>query len=374
MIPRTSFAALTTIPPALIARLASALAVGLTGALVFVALGLPLPWMLGPMAACLIAALLQVPMASPAKIRPYVVIVLGVMLGGAFKPDMIDQAGAWLFSLSLLIPYTILIAVSAIPYLVFIARYDPVTAYFSAMPAGLQEMVIVGQEMGGDERRIALTHAARILLVVMSLPFLVEWMSGVAMDGGGGTHTALFGLTMLDGLVLIACGVFGAWFGKVARLPAGNMLGPMIISGLAHVFDLTSADPPTILVAAAQLVAGTGIGCRFIGMARREIGEALGHGAAIVVIMLAVTVGLGVLVADWVDVSTTGFLLAFAPGGLAETGLIALALGIDVGYVALHHIVRITMIMASAPYAFVGLRRLFPAMFPAPPPADQPRA
>jgi membrane AbrB-like protein len=323
--------------------------------------------MLGPMIACLIAALLRVPMASPAKIRPYVVIVLGVMLGGVFEPDIFDQAGTWLVSLSLLIPYTMLIAVSAIPYLVFTARYDPVTAYFSAMPGGLQEMVIVGQEMGGDEQRIALIHAARILLVVMSLPFMVEWMSGLAMGGRSGNDKALFGLTMLDGLALIACGVFGAWFGKVARLPAGNMLGPMIISGLAHVFGLTSADPPSMLVAAAQWVAGTGIGCRFLGMARRDIAEALGHGAAIVVIMLTVTVGLGVVVADWIDVSTTSFLLAFAPGGLAETGLIALALGIDVAYVALHHIVRITMIMTSAPLAFMGLRRLFPASFsPAP--------
>ena len=55
--------------------------------------------------------------------------------------------------------------------------------------------------------------------------------------------------------------------------------------------------------------------------------------------------------------SAPAVLLAFAPGGLAEMSLIALALGVDVAYVATHHVVRIFFIVALAPLVFRLLRR-----------------
>lgn len=50
-------------------------------------------------------------------------------------------------------------------------------------------------------------------------------------------------------------------------------------------------------------------------------------------------------------------LLAFAPGGVAEMSLVALALGIDAAYVATHHVVRIFIIVVAAPLLFRLVRR-----------------
>ena len=44
--------------------------------------------------------------------------------------------------------------------------------------------------------------------------------------------------------------------------------------------------------------------------------------------------------------------LAFAPGGLAEMTLIALALGVDPAFVSTHHVVRIFLVVILAPIAF----------------------
>jgi len=41
-------------------------------------------------------------------------------------------------------------------------------------------------------------------------------------------------------------------------------------------------------------------------------------------------------------------LLAYSPGGLAEMSLVALALQIEVAFVAAHHIIRILFVMVSA--------------------------
>ncbi len=48
-------------------------------------------------------------------------------------------------------------------------------------------------------------------------------------------------------------------------------------------------------------------------------------------------------------VSLDQALLALAPGGLTEMGLIALAIQADVAFVALHHVARILVVLVVAP-------------------------
>jgi uncharacterized protein len=51
-------------------------------------------------------------------------------------------------------------------------------------------------------------------------------------------------------------------------------------------------------------------------------------------------------------------LLAYSPGGLAEMSLIALSLGIEVAFVAAHHVIRVLIVMIGATPAFASLGRL----------------
>ncbi|CAA9317743.1 MAG: hypothetical protein AVDCRST_MAG90-839, partial [uncultured Microvirga sp.] len=59
------------------ARFAGALTLGVLGGWSFSRLGLPLPWMLGPMTICTLAALLRAPIAAPAVVRPPMTMVIG---------------------------------------------------------------------------------------------------------------------------------------------------------------------------------------------------------------------------------------------------------------------------------------------------------
>jgi uncharacterized membrane protein AbrB (regulator of aidB expression) len=52
------------------------------------------------------------------------------------------------------------------------------------------------------------------------------------------------------------------------------------------------------------------------------------------------------------DTSLQAVILAYAPGGLAEMSLVALALAIDSAFVATHHVLRIMMIVLVAPTVF----------------------
>ena len=126
-----------------------ALAIGAAGGVVFLYIRMPLAWMLGSMVFVAIAALAGAPKLMPVKIEPrlraLMITVLGVMLGSAFKPEMIERAREWLGLIVLMLVYVPV--ATAISYALFrrFAGLDPVTSYFAATPGGLQELTLVGE-------------------------------------------------------------------------------------------------------------------------------------------------------------------------------------------------------------------------------------
>ena len=129
------------------------------GALGFVALDLPLPWLLGSLAATIIGSLAGVPVAVPSPVRQYLIIAMGMMLGSTFSPDAFEHAHEWLPTLFAAVVYLALITMIAQIYCRRVMGLGPVTAVFSAMPGGLSEMVILGEERNPDVRTLTLIHA-----------------------------------------------------------------------------------------------------------------------------------------------------------------------------------------------------------------------
>jgi uncharacterized protein len=335
-----------------------ALAIGSLGGWVAHHFNIPLAWMLGAMISTTVAAICGLPVALPVVYRTAMIGVLGVMLGSGFAPEILDRIGDWMISLIGLAIYTLLLTGIVTVFLRRFCGYDPVTAYFSAAPGGLSEMVIVGSQAGGDERVISLTHTSRILLVVLALPFLMQLLFGY--DAGGPRPTAgipLVESNAFDMLVLTFCGVAGFILARLARLPAAAILGPMLFSAALHMSGVTDAKPPVELVAAAQVVVGTTIGCRFAGVKMALVARTIVASFGSTVILVASGLLFAVLLHPLTGLPTIGIFLAFAPGGVAEMSLIALALSIDAALVATHHIVRIFFIVVFTPILF----RLLPA-------------
>jgi membrane AbrB-like protein len=334
-----------------------ALTIGLCGGLAAYYAGLPLPWMLGPMVANTVAAMLRAPIAGPDKLRPYVIPVIGVMLGSGVSADVLGLLGSWLITL-LLLPL-FLICAAGISYTVYrrLGRYDPVTAFYSAMPGGINEMLILGAAAGGDERRIALAHAARVLIIIVFVALFFGLVLGVTSGGRGAAQwIGLYQITALDYVILGICALLGALLGKWLGLPAAPIFGPMILSGVAHVAGWVTVAPPTIFVIAAQVTIGTIIGTRFVGATLREVRTDIGLSAVASFLMLVAAVGFAELIVVISGIPLAQAFLAFSPGGLTEMSLLTLAMGQDVAYVSVMHIIRITMVIALAPFLFTLTR------------------
>ncbi|MFC4175485.1 AbrB family transcriptional regulator [Microvirga sp. GCM10011540] len=337
-------------------RFLAALLIGTLGGWVFVRLGLPLPWMLGSMTACTLAALLRAPIAAPAAVRPPMTMVIGVMLGAGFTPQVIESATHWLPTLLGLAGFVVVSGAACVAYFRRVAGFDVPTAYFSGMPGGLVEMVIVGEDKGGDARTIALVHSARILLVVLTLPFLIWLTSGVSVGARPQFGVSVFETPWIDEVWLVATAVVGGLVGHYLRLPARLLLGPMLVSAAVHVLGWTRFVPAVEVVTVAQLVLGTTIGCRFAGLAPREIIRILVLSLGSTVILLAITFAFAAGVSRISSYDRVTLLLAYSPGGLAEMSLVALSLGIEVAFVAAHHIIRVFLVMIAAAPVFALVR------------------
>lgn len=329
-------------------RFSLALLLGGLGGWLFVQGRLPLPWMLGSMVFCTAAALLRLPVAAPSVIRPPMTMVIGVMLGAGFKPDIVAQLPNWLPTLAGLVLFMVACAFACVGYFRRFGGFDPVTAFFAGMPGGLIEMVTVGEEKGGDARIIALIHSARILLVVMTLPFIVQWIGGVPLGGTRPSGPSIATTPVFAELTLLACGLAGIVLAHWLRMPAKFLLGPMVVSAAVHMLGWSDSVPPFEIVNAAQLILGVTIGCRFVGTPPRLILRILALSVGSTIILLGLTLTFAFLVARFSVHGHVPLILAYSPGGLAEMSLIALALHMEVAFVAAHHIIRVFLVMISA--------------------------
>lgn len=336
---------------------ALALLIGLTSGALGYSLGMPLPWMLGSMIGTTACAMVGVPIASPTRMRPFVIPVIGVMLGAAITTEIWAQLASWTLTLAILPVF--LLCSASVSFLIYrkIGRYDPITAFHAAMPGGLNEMVIIGGKAGGDENRIALAHAARVLLVIFFVVIYFGLILGVRSGVGTASWVNLTSLSVQDYVVLGLCAVIGVPLANRARLPAATIFGPMILSGAAHLSGLVSVAPPSVIVIAAQVVLGTVIGSRFIGTTVAQLRKDLTLAGLATLAMLCVAVGFAQLITMLVGMPLTQAFLAFSPGGLTEMTLLTLAMGQDVAFVSVAHIARITLVVAIAPSAFSLLLR-----------------
>lgn len=338
-------------------RIILSLAIGSIGGAIFAYFGLPLAWMLGAIAATSLVSMAGFKTHVPAQARMIMLVVIGVLVGSSFSPDLLTSMGDWTASMIGLFICLIVSIIAAVAYLHTVAKFDPVTTYFAGIPGGLSEMVSVGGQNGGNEAEMVLVHAARVMMVVFAVPLAFQAVlggigSGPAFASGGAAPMMAMDVVWLS--LCAVCGLVCGWLG----LPAGHMLGALVASAVVHALGLTHVSPPALLVIIAQVVIGSSLGSRFAGHRWTTLARILLVSAGLTLIFLLISVIAALAVAAVSEFSVASLILAYAPGGVSEMSLVALALDIDPTMVSAHHLIRIFAIVAFAP-AFLGLWRRY---------------
>jgi len=338
-------------------RLALSVAIAAVGVMVFEVLGLPLPFLFGPMAACLIAALSGVPLKEPKPFSVASRCILGVAVGASITPALLAQVPAMTGTVVLVPIYVIVIGLVGVPFFTRVFGYDRATAYFASMPGGLQDMVYFGAEAGGKPRTISLVQASRLLIITTTVPILLSQVYGVTFSGSIGTH--IWEMPVLELLIMALAALGGWWIAVKLRLFGPALFGPFLLSAILSLVGILHFRPPAEAILFAQFFVGIGVGVHYVGTTLRELRHDVLAGIFFA-LLLAVLATIFTVIAHLVGgAPTIESFLSFAPGGQAEMAVVALVTGADLGFVVVHHVVRLVTVVAGAP--FVG-GRLFPRL------------
>ncbi|MET4100696.1 membrane AbrB-like protein [Roseovarius sp. MBR-78] len=328
------------------------------------AVGLPLPFMLGPLiGAALIATgvphRLPEGYRFPTALRLAFIAIIGLMIGAQVTPALFSQAQGYALTLGAVTLFVGLAHGAGYAIYRRLGGYDATTAFYASAPGGLYESIEMGAAAGADMTRLMMQQFLRIIVVVTVLPLGLSLWLGAPVGSAGGMTLARGDVAWSDLPVVALAGLGGLALGRVLRLPAGQMTGPMALAAVLSLTGWLSLELPQWLVNLAQMVLGTALGMRFTGLSR----GLLARGAGLALLAVGSMLGIGVALAAGLHALTGAavdvLVISLAPGGVTEMALIALSLNANPAFVTLHHIYRIvlTVVVIGAAARLRPLRR-----------------
>ncbi len=330
-------------------RLATA-GFGIAGVLLFLGLGLPLPFLLGPMFLCLLASLGGAELENMGKLGFAFRTILGVAAGSSITPDVVSALPSIANTLWLVPIYIIAVAFLSYPMMRKVFGFDRATSYYCAMPGGLQDLVIFGEAANANMRVLSLVHATRVLLIVVFAPLILNLFWNVdllARPGNPSSETPPIQI-----LIMVFAGLAGWAVAVRLKILGASIIGPMILTAILSYSGIITQRPPAEMIWASQFFIGIAVGSKYVGVTLRELRKVVAAGL-VNGLLLAVVSFIFILTISKTSLAPTlEAFLAFLPGGQGEMVVLAIIAGADLTFVVVHHILRITLVVLLAPLVF----------------------
>jgi membrane AbrB-like protein len=238
-------------------------------------------------------------------------------------------------------------------------RYTDVdfkTAWFACAMGGASEMASLAERHGARIDRVATAHSVRVLMVVLTVPFIFQWWGVAGLDptvpGPRTVHgaglAALVALTCIGGLVFMKL-----------KLPNPWVLGPMLVAMLLTSNGIEFSALPDVVPKIGQLFIGWSLGDRYRPDFFRAAPRFIAAVAVFTVIALALAFGLGALLSLWSAAPIPTLILGTTPGGIAEMAITAKVLQLGVPVVTAFHVTRMVfvVIVTGPMYALLARRQ-----------------
>ena len=322
------------------------ISLGILGGFLAYQIGIPLPWMLGPLLFIGLFCALNLEIELPKKPLPSFRALLGCVVGTNFTNDIfknIEQIGFSLFLLPLFV-----ISMIFCTYFVLkkVMNYDKKTSLMGSMPGGLNEMVLLVSEIGGNERIVTLLNTTRIILVVTFASVLTHLFAEDVINQN--TEIVYFS-DFIDLPLIFLISFLGFFIGKLLSIPGYSIVGPMLFSGFLHAFDVISLTPNILLVIGIQIYLGSNLGLYFKGIKSQEFFGPIKAGVFSTFISL-IPLSLFIYTLNSFGFNFLSLILSYAPGGQAEMCILTLSIGGDIVFVSIHHVIRVFFVLFLATF------------------------
>ncbi|MBI4790580.1 MAG: AbrB family transcriptional regulator [Chloroflexi bacterium] len=313
-------------------------------------LRLPLAAILGPMlvvGAASATGIVQV--EFPFWVKLGLQIVVGAFLGYSVDRGALRNIGSMLKPIALATTWMIAAALLIGYLLAVFTGVDLTTAFLGTSPGGIAEMTAMAMSSNANVALVATLQAFRIITTVLTIPFLARGVVKAcnpplaartiltAVNSGSTERPSPLRFAWLVWLVV---GLIGGTVFLYLRVPAAGVIGSMVAVAVVRVMGVNIARPSQWLRTAAQVGLGIIIGVMIDNQTLQYLLEHL----VLVLLVTAGTVfsalGLSGVVQRMLRVDRQTALLACAPGGLVQMGIVADELGANVFVVNVFQLTR----------------------------------
>jgi uncharacterized protein len=326
--------------------------IALSGGLVFSFLSIPVPWLLGPMSAILIADRFKgLTFYWPRALRDTALILIGYSIGLSFTSSSVENI---IENLPAMLIMTVLLVASAALMSKVISKLSGVdypTVLTGSIPGGLSQMIIFAEEMKEiDVTTVTFLQISRLLMIVFVVPFIIF---GPIFDIShmkkelAGSDPFIFDPVMTF-IFSIIC-ILGVIIGKKLSLPTPFLLGPLLGTAILTYSGYTGPTLPSSVLDASQLMIGG-----YIGMLLKP--EKLKKKASTIILALLsgflLVIGslvLSIFLSDALNINIVTSILSLAPGGMDQMGIIAHEVNADLSIVSGFQLFRLFFIYFVVP-------------------------
>ena len=331
-------------------RIVATLVLALVAALGCVALGTPLPWIIGPLLVTAVLGMAGVPLAGSTRLRNAGQWMIGVALGLYFTPEVVALLGRLAPALAAGIAWALLMGYGfyrllrrALPG----AGGDRATPFFAAAIGGASEMAVMAERVGGRVDRVAAAHSLRILIVVVTIPFAYQALGIHGVDVAAPAVQQVSAPGLLALLALSAAGMaLLAWLGT----PNPWVLGALGSTALVTALGVELSALPRWASNAGQLFIGVALGVRFTPDFVRAAPRWLAAVALGTLAMIVASAAFAAALARGAGLHWATVLLGTSPGGIAEMCITAKVLQLGVPVVTAFHVTRyVAVVLLTTP-------------------------
>jgi membrane AbrB-like protein len=333
-------------------------AAALAATLAFDVLDLPSPSLFGGLLAGLARGLAgRRRLAVPRPGMTAAQALIGVSIGAQVDPGTLAAVGEDWLPVLLVTVGTLALSLLAGLLMRLQPGISPVTGAFSMIAGGASGITAMSRELGADDRMVAVLQYLRVLIIVVLMPVAATTVLGAAPGSGGpvvddGDPGWPAGL-LFSGVCVLA----GVPLARVLRVPVPALLGPMLVAAALDLSGLSQgARVPVPLELTAFLLIGLTVGLNFTRDSLRTIGRALPLALAIILGLVVACAGLGTVLTATTEASALDAYLATTPGGLYAVLATARDAGADATFVLAVQVLRLFVMLLSAPLLARWLR------------------
>lgn len=339
-----------------IKRITITLSFALLGAGLFTVFHLPLPWLLGPMLSILVIAHWYAKwLYWPKQLRNTGLIIVGYVIGRSLTKEALLEISQHIWHMLFFTLFLVIICLLIAFLLAKTTGLHIKTAILGSIPGGMMQALTLAEETKGvNVGIVTLMQTIRLLCIIIGVPLLVIGNTSTLQN----EKVEVFHLTW-HFIIFMVSVVIAAWVANKYHLPTAYMLGPAIITVILQLIGLTSEPFPIGVSEIAQLLVGINLGLILHRQKMPELKKMIGYSIISGVLIFIVSMLGALIFYQMSNFTLPTALLALAPGGLDQLGLVAHAIGADLAVVSGFQIFRLFFLLLIMPFIIRLIFRFF---------------